>query len=96
VKFTRENLKAIIKEELNKIIDEGMPVGDASPVEVEGPTQIFQDGTFSLDVSVSQWKSDGPAPRIFGQLDEDSIALLYELGILKEELPESPPALDEV
>ena len=86
MKFTRENLKAIIKEELNKIIDEGMPVGSAK-LFANTAIVILQDGTFNVDVLVDTDLKDPTqgkaAHAITGRLDEDSLDYLIEMGVIR-------------
>ena len=77
-----KNLRKIVKEEIQRAINEvvneagALPVGAAS-LAAEGPVNIFQTGTFNVDVVVN-----GRAEAITGQLDEDSLDILIELGVI--------------
>ena len=77
-KITKEDIQKFIREETIKVLKEGMPVGAAS-LKPGGPVNIFQDGRFNMDVVVN-----GRPEAITGQLDEDSVDVLIELGAISQ------------
>ena len=76
MKITKEQLKKLIKEALDEA--SASRIGSAQ-LEVQGPVYIGTDGRFNMDVII-----DGRPEPITGQLDEDTVDYLYELGALKQ------------
>ena len=76
MKITKTQLKKLIKEALDE--DGASHMGSAQ-LEAQGPVNIGTDGRFNMDVII-----DGRPENIEGQLDEDTVDYLYELGALKQ------------
>ncbi len=76
MKITKEQLKKLIKEARDEA---GASRIGSAQLEVQGPVYIGTDGRFNMDVII-----DGSPEPITGQLDEDTVDYLYELGALEQ------------
>ena len=77
MKITKTQLKKLIKEALDEA--SASPVGSAELKATEDPVYIGTDGRFNMEVIIN-----GSPEAITGQLDEDIVEYLYELGALKQ------------